>query len=127
MKKLLIVALLVLMFPMTSIAGGPDNGGYSFVDSSDFVWDEISAYEGTGIPKGNWPDLQEVSIGFDFTFYGNVYDKVYISPYGYLTFDNDITCYSADPKPIPTSGSDFRVNPHDNFIAGVWGHLLPST
>ena len=134
MKKVFIVllTLLFLLFPITSIAltGGPDSAGYIFVDStgaSDFVWDNVSSYEGIGIPKEDWPDLQEISIGFDFTFYGKTYDKVYISPYGYLTFDDYINCYSSDPRPIPTAGPDFRVNPHDNFIAGVWGYLLPST
>ena len=132
MKKVFIVllTLLFLLFPITSIAltGGPDIDGYNFVDSNSegapaFVWDEVGQDEGIGIPKENWPNLQYIDIGFDFTFYGNTYSHIYISPWGYLTFNNFklASCYV---DPIPTATKDGR---DDNLIAGVWSYLLPST
>ena len=131
-KSIILIVLLVLFLlcPATVMAltGGPGAGGYSFYDSAEtdaeaFSWDEIEWNEtgSTGIPKESWPALQEVPIGFDFVFYGKSYSHVYISPWGYLTFNNFKWSY-CNVEPIPTVGGSA-----DNFIAGLWSYLLPST
>ena len=127
----LIILLVLLLCPATVMAltGGPDAGGYSFYDGTeDFSWEDISETaidKPTTIGKDAWryDDMPiEVDIGFEFKFYGNTYRKVYISEYGYLTFDNfQLSYFLLEPIPTPYH----RGGPADNFIGGLWANLLP--
>jgi len=129
-KSIILVILLVLLLcPATVMAltGGPDAGGYRFYDSEEtdaeaFSWEDISE---TTIGKDAWryDDMPiGVDIGFEFKFYGNTYRKVYISEYGYLTFDDfQLSYFLLEPIPTPYH----RGGPADNFIGGLWAHLLP--
>ncbi len=108
--------------------GGPDAFGYRFADSNDFgispVYDfvDISGI-GTPIALGD-NDYAEVPIGFDFKFYGNsavdpnVYNSVFVSSNGFLSFGAGSTDLSPDPAlPDPTLPN--------NLIAAAWDDLKP--
>ena len=94
----LVLSLGVGIFGVSSVAtadtGGPDDFGYTFIDSDEpggpvFDWVDISG-SGTLSAVTDIDDASElVDIGFDFEFYGNTYDDVYISSNGFLTFDDD--------------------------------------
>ena len=108
-------------FAVDKSAGGPDGFGYVWVDSDEsggpaYSWVDISA---TGTPVGLGDDafVGPISIGFDFPFYGNNFNQIYIGSNGILTFG---------------SGSSSRVNtafPNagdpNNMIAMWWDDLDP--
>ena len=111
-----------------SATGGPDAGGYSFSDSREgFSWTDIINGDGdfndVEFPNGTKPqDISEaIPIGFNFNFYGKSYSEIYVSSYGYLTFEDYIWDY-CNVEPIPSAGGSA-----DNFIAGLWGYLNPKT
>lgn len=131
------LAVWVSAFVMTpgafALTGGPDRGGYTFYDSREngvaaFSWKEISGAATLG-GSGGTCDFKEtklkitpaIDLGFNFKFYGNTYSKVYISIYGYITFEGAGGNYAYFlGEPIPKIGG--RV---DNYIAGVMGALAP--
>jgi hypothetical protein len=108
--------------PQTAGFGGPDDYGYSWIDSDEsggpnFMWVEIS---GIGTPLNLYDDdYQSVNLPWTFDFYGSSKTSLLISSNGYLTFGSDGTDYSNDPIPDPT-------NPND-LIAVFWDDLNPST
>ncbi|MDD5724087.1 MAG: hypothetical protein PHY29_10190 [Syntrophales bacterium] len=130
----LIGVFFVLMFlPPASMAltGGPDAGGYRYYDSDEkgaapFDWKSIF-YSGVPISdfKAEGTGVGSIlsgpfDIGFSFTFYGVEYRKVYVSKYGYLTFNDGPPLASCSLQEIPTRGGSA-----DNFIAGMWAYLHP--
>jgi hypothetical protein len=127
--------VILLLFPAAGAAltRGPDAGGYTFYDSTEAgtesfssVWEDISD-TGTHIIKDEWrsgPLPIPIPLGFDFTFYGNTYSTVYVSNYGYLTFeDKQHPWLTIEPylEVIPTEGGP------KNFIAALLGYLYPGT
>lgn len=103
---------------------GPDGFGYYWIDSDEpggplYEWTEL---EGTGTDSGIHvdDDAAVVDIGFDFSFYGNVYTQVMIAEDGYLSFaDYGGSAYTNQPIP------------HDAFpngiIAAFWDdHYTPA-
>ncbi|MDP8206225.1 MAG: T9SS type A sorting domain-containing protein [Candidatus Electryonea clarkiae] len=89
--------------------GGPDDFGYIFIDSNeddgpDYDWYDIS---GTGTEVTDIGDDDSdgpFDIGFDFPFYGEEYDEIFVASNGFLTFGQgsslwrNITCpNAADP------------------------------
>jgi len=102
-------------------AGGPDDFGYVWVDSDEpdgpvYSWIDISS-EGTEITPGDDDFEGPVAIGFDFPFYGNTYNQVYIGSNGILTFGAGSSARLNDA--IPTPGDP------DNMIAMWWEDLDP--
>ena len=134
--KALLLLVVLMSFPVTAmdLTGRPDAGGYRFYDSNEtdaepFSWTSIATDPNSSyIPKETWGNTptphQEVPIGFTFDFYGNRYSSVYISPYGYITFDPDAWLSYCKIEPIPTLAHHGWAA--DNFIAGVWGFLYPA-
>lgn len=135
-----ILTLLWLMFLVfiflpslsTALTGGPDKGGYKYYDSSEpeavkFNWDDIRKSRNSVEVKQFRDDSTlvlygPVDIGFPFTFYGVKYSQVYISKYGYLTFNDGPEIAYCNIQPIGTKGGSA-----DNFIAGIWANLHPGT
>ncbi len=71
--------------------GGPDNWGYSWIDSDDllgpeFNWIDISSVGTEIIGMSDDDTTAAISIGFGFPFYENVYTELYIGSNGILTF-----------------------------------------
>lgn len=79
--------------------GGPDDFGYIWDDSALYSWKVGQPiYPG---PSGDDETLF-VDIGFDFKFYENTYNQVYISTNGILVFDrDDAGCCGGYPMPSP--------------------------
>jgi hypothetical protein len=102
--------------------GGPDTYGNMWVDSD----------EGGG-PSYNWVDISDIgtpanitsddgyvgpiSMGINFSFYGNTYSTIFINANGILTFGTGTGSYSN--QVIPSSGAP------NNFIAPLWDDLSP--
>ncbi len=105
--------------PVICGSGGPDNFGYTWIDSDEpngpeYEWFEIS---GIGQNSGlNGDDnMVMVSLPFEFSFYGATYDYVNVSTNGYLTFGTSGTTYTN--APIPNSSTP------NNLICPFWDDL----
>ena len=101
--------------------GGPDNYGYTWIDSDElggpvYDWVEISGV-GTPLNFGD-DDSLTVSLPFTFNFYGEAKNSVKISSNGYLTFGIDGADYSNDPIPDPDDPND--------YIGPFWDDLNPT-
>ncbi|HQO09535.1 MAG TPA: hypothetical protein PLK90_05095 [Clostridiales bacterium] len=104
-------------------SGGPDAFGYYWKDSDeldgpDYNWVDISSF-GTNLYIGDEEVTNPLNLGFNFDFYGNIYNTVNVCSNGYLIFDSDYDDYNNFPIP----NSDFEPN---NFIAAFWNDLDPS-
>jgi hypothetical protein len=109
--------------PVIKNYGGPDNYGYCWQDSDEpagplFVWNDIS---GTGTllsTISNGDDTYEsVNLGFNFPFYGNNFDTIYVSSNGYITLGSGSSSYSNYPLPSASAPA--------NLIAGFFDDLYP--
>lgn len=97
------------------------------VGTSDYTIETIpincDPYEGTNIPALTDDSYSGVvDIGFNFCYYGNVYDQLIISTNNYLCFDiTDANGYSPwNTVPIPSGGTV------SNSILGPWMDLNPN-
>jgi subtilisin family serine protease len=108
--------------PQLESTGGPDNFGYSWVDSDEpggpiFDWVDITTV-GTLIElDGDDNSYGPVPIGFDFPFYGNAFSGFYICTNGFISFTCDDDYYSNQPLP----NDYYRVC--ENMIAPWWDDL----
>ena len=105
--------------------GGPDNLGYYWTDSDepdgpDFNWYDISS-AGIDITGTLLDDNYSgpYDIGFNFPFYGDLYNLIYIGSNGLLGFDST-NLDSRFDKSIPWP------EPPDNFLAWLWDDLDPT-
>jgi len=114
-------------------SGGPDEFGYEWIDSDEpggpeYIWQDIST---TGaeitnwLPTGTYDPRDEgyagpLPIGFDFKFYGNIKNELFVSSNGVITF-SQINSNIYSNTSIPSSGT-----PND-FIAPFWDDLEGST
>ncbi len=133
MKRLIIFAL--VLFLMIGILqgqtdknlGGPDSGGYYWKDSDeidgpDYSWVEISSL-GTPLHLGDEESLQ-VPIGFDFDFYGTVFDSLYITSNGYISFTSDyVECDHQYPIPNPRDPSAYLAPFFTDLDPGTLGEI----
>ena len=79
--------------PAAPTSGGPDEFGYTYVNSLDpggppYVWDEIAGV-GTLVSGGALSSAGyagPLPIGFSFDFYGAAYSTFYTSKNGYISF-----------------------------------------
>ena len=101
-------------------SGGPDTFGYSYIDSDEpggpaFDWMEIS---GTGATIGAGDDSSyTIPIGFDFEFYGNVYNTAYVGTNGILGFTNSsISSLGNQNLPSPSTPN--------NLVSAFWDDLV---
>ena len=103
-------------------SGGPDDFGYTWIDSDEpggpqFSWYDIT---GTGTPLNLGDDeYAQVFLPWTFSFYGVSKSSMKISSNGYLTFGTDGSDYSNDPIPDTTDPND--------LIAAFWDDLNPSS
>jgi hypothetical protein len=108
-------------------AGGPDNFGYRWKDSDEpggpaFDWVDISAIGTpittlTGDDQGSAP----ITLGFDFPFYGNVFNSIRVNTNGWLSFTSTITSgtNSFSNAALPSGGTAFP----ENLLAAFWDDL----
>ncbi|UCE67632.1 MAG: carboxypeptidase regulatory-like domain-containing protein [Candidatus Zixiibacteriota bacterium] len=103
--------------------GGPDPGGYYYIDSFDpalnapvFNWTDISGI-GIAVPLGDDANAGPFPIGFDFTFYGVTFNQFYICSNGWVSFTSTST--SLSNVAIPSA------NQPNNLLAIFWDDLAP--
>ena len=76
--------------PVITDAGGPDNFGYTWIDSDEqggptYEWVDISSI-GVPLTLGDDDNQGPFDLGFDFSFYGNDFSSLYICSNGFLSF-----------------------------------------
>ncbi len=110
-------------YPVLLGAGGPDELGYSWIDSREeggpvFVWEDIST-TGTEILEDSDDGSVDIDLPFGFKFYGELKASITVSSNGYLTFGVDGTDYTNDQIPSTTDPN--------NYIAPFWDDMRPSS
>jgi uncharacterized repeat protein (TIGR01451 family) len=83
---------------------------------AEFDW--IDASDGQRLGLEDDDCTGPLDLGFDFTFYENVYSQVYVNSNGMVLFDSCDTSYSNASIPSPDSPN--------NFVAPFWDDLKPS-
>ena len=105
--------------------GGPDSFGYAWIDSNPpaptvpFNWTDLTT---TGTYETNWTDANDgysgpIPLGFLFSYYGNLYNDVYIGTNGYLSFGAGFG--NAPTGPLPQAGAP------DNEVMAFGSDLVP--
>ena len=93
--------------------GGPDLFGYVWDDAAAYTWIDVSGGMNPGIDCSDVFFTEDpVDIGFPFDFYENSYTQLYISCYGYLSFQGanlDIQQSGLPSNDLP-----------NNVIAPLW-------
>ncbi|MCK4643547.1 VCBS repeat-containing protein, partial [bacterium] len=97
-----------------------DNFGYTYIDSDQaggpvYDWIDITAIgtEITGVT--NESIHGQYALGFDFTFYGNTFDQIYVSDNGYISFTDTVSGRLNESIP--------SVSAPRNMIAPLWHDL----
>ncbi|MCK5595977.1 MAG: hypothetical protein KAJ04_00890, partial [Candidatus Eisenbacteria sp.] len=103
--------------PVTGF-GGPDGFGYSWVDSDYtggpvYDWQDIS---GVGeVVGGEDNNFGPFPLGFDFSYYGEIFNSIRVGTKGWLSFTSASGTYTN--QPIPTA-----LEPN-NMLAPFWDDL----
>ncbi len=106
-------------------------GGIGATTTVTYAYEPVSAYAVYEIPYypkplGFYDDIglgdddyeSDISIGFDFTYFDHVYNKIFISSNGLIGFGAPNNTYAVQHLPKPTEPS--------NLIAFCWTDLDPS-
>lgn len=106
--------------PVANATGPFDQFGYTWVDSDEagvtFDWQDISS-TGSSLNLGDDSITTALPLGFSFDFYGTLYENVYVSSNGFLTFTRSGSgCCTG--LPIPAADS------YNNLIAFAWSDLI---
>ncbi|TFB12660.1 T9SS type A sorting domain-containing protein [Candidatus Marinimicrobia bacterium MT.SAG.4] len=83
--------------------GGPDNFGHTWIDSDEpggpvFDWVDISSL-GTSVSLSDDSNTGLLDLGFDFSFYDNLFSQVAVSSNGWLSFTNTAGSIWTDSLP----------------------------
>lgn len=132
-RQTLFSLFLIFSCSLFAQTGGPDAFGYSYitsdaVDGPEFEWIELDvALGGTGT-LSTASDIDDgyqggISLGFEFPFYGSMYNTVSIASNGTVYFANlnlswDCICLPGDPA--------YGFPDDTAFIALIWGDLAPN-
>jgi hypothetical protein len=103
--------------------GGPDCGGYTFIDSDEpggpsFDWIEISG-SGTNLNLTDDSWYYPINLPFSFDFYGAIHNQVAVGSNGTVHFVDRYMTLGNQCMPASVSG----IN---EFIALYWDDLYPS-
>lgn len=133
----LVVTMTALVPPARSETGGPDSYGYVWVDNRapspvvPFSWVDITS-SGTRVALAADDCTFEISLGFQFRFYGILVDQIHVCSNGFLTFslqtfgfEGPIPNASAPNDRIVALGMD--LYPPTNGTAGVYVLSQPWT
>jgi hypothetical protein len=100
--------------------GGPDNNGYSWIDSDtaggpEYNWIDISATGAQLMPGDAWV-VGPISIGFPFYFYGQLKEDFWYSTNGFISLDSLDGSYNRNTA-LPNG------NLPNSIIAPFWDDL----
>jgi len=105
---------------LVQIGSEPDAYGYRWIDSDSswgpqYHWIDIqdSGTAVTGLSDDNYQG--PFPIGFDFNFYGNIYDEFYVQSNGAITFEPYTLSFNNSPIP--------QADGQENVIAFLWDDL----
>ncbi len=87
--------------------------GYTRVAPTAYNWIDTSSGTDTGINFDTVKYAGPIPIGFAFDYYENNYTELYISVYGYVSF-NDENLTRSQPGSIPS------IEPPNDVIAPLW-------
>jgi hypothetical protein len=83
--------------------------------------EEIKNTGGTPLTLYDDGVSQPIDIGFDFYFYGNPYDSVFVSQNGFISFTSNANgCCSGNQLPFFSDNPYYNMN---NSIFGMWSDL----
>jgi len=124
--------------------GGPDDFGYTWERVEEFDWIDVSTGTDTGIDSVTKYSGM-IDIGFDFRYYENTYNKIYISRHGFVSFNDENLSRGQSQIPSPTLPNDV-IAPHwvpsddinfvkyqtsgsspDRWFVVEWNQLLSTT
>lgn len=108
MRRLIfLTTLLFAYFSIQAGSGGPDDFGYTWIDSDEqggptFNWIDITAFPGAVQTNGMADDnaIGPFDMGFDFRYYWVDYHKIKIGSNGWLSFENPTnlgSCFQGMP------------------------------
>ena len=105
-----------------SITGGSDSFGNVWTDSNsnddyDYSWVDISGSGSLYSFPSNDDAGESISIGFDFSFYGENYNSLIVNPNGWVGFGDDSDAW--DNTNIPSTDAPRSA------IFGLWDDLNP--
>jgi hypothetical protein len=137
-----LIAVILIAVPMLSIApavadsGGPDSYGYVWVDSR--TPSPVYAYNYIDISSSGsrltLPDdgcTFEVSLDFQFRFYGTIVDQVFVCSNGFVTFAVPDSYFADPPIPAPSTPNNrvvalgIDLNPGASGGGGVYVKSYP--
>lgn len=104
-----LLTLVFVLVPLGALAltGGPDGGGYTFTDSTEaggpaYAFEDI-AHISNSLNMPYDDNAKAAFIGFDFRFYGSVYNTVNVSSNGHIDFTEGYGngSYNLNNSPIP--------------------------
>ncbi len=90
----------------------PGGGGVYTLTDPEFDYHSIATNGGIAVPRGDDNLEGPYDLGFDFVYYGETYDEIYICTNGYLSVTGDTCSYGPDPITDPELP--------DGYIAGYW-------
>ncbi len=104
----------------------PDEYGYTWIDSDctngpEFKWIDIQN-TGTQVPGLSYnyeKSFGPFPLGFDFNFYGNIYNQFFIQASGLISFGSEAVIYSN--RSIP------QQDEYNNLISWFWTLFYPQT
>ena len=106
------------------MGSAPDDYGYRWIDNKTswgpkFNWIDIkdTGTQVSGIESTYEGSFGPFPFGFEFNFYGNMYDHFYIQTCGLINFDPEPINYNN--KQIP------RADEYNNIIAWMWTIFYP--
>ncbi|PJA29925.1 MAG: hypothetical protein CO189_01025 [candidate division Zixibacteria bacterium CG_4_9_14_3_um_filter_46_8] len=107
--------------PVIMGQGGPDNYGYTWIDSDEpggpaFNWVDISAI-GTPVSLTDDSNQGPFPLPFNFNYYGTNYSSFRICSNGWISFTSTATTYSNTNLPSPSAPL--------NMMGAMWDDLNP--
>ena len=112
----------LLLAGLAMAQGGPDDGGYRWLDSDtgagpEFSWLDISS-TGTVVPLGDDDNAGPFALGFTVDFYGEEFDSVRVCSNGWLSFVSASHQFHHYSIPEPRDPNA--------LLAVLWADLDPS-
>ncbi len=103
--------------------------GYNYDETAAFSYIDTSLAGIIAISSGD-DTSTDISIGFDFEFYGNIYNSIKVSSNGYATFGSDGDDYSNDCLPYSLDPNDLIAVHWDDMsvpLTGMVSYFLEGT